>query len=121
MNGRLSILAVISLLAINLLYAGVSIFTKYASQHDFLSWGYIWALVGAVCVMGVYAVLWQQLLKRIPLSLAYMFKGTSLLFVMLFANWLFNEHISCNNVIGSMMIIVGIVMFAYVPKDKKLK
>ena len=102
----------IVLIGINMLYACVSLFTKYASQHEFMSWNYICGLIGAVCVMGLYAVLWQQVLKRIELSLAYMFKGSSLIFVMLLANVIFGEQITWNNVVGAIIIISGIVLFA---------
>lgn len=103
---------ILFLIAINLLYACVSIFTKLASQQEFMSWGYVLAFAGAVMLMGVYAMLWQQVLKRIELSVAYMFKGTSLIFVMLLACFLFDEQITWNNIIGAVIIIVGIVLFA---------
>lgn len=102
----------IVLVAINLLYACVSIFTKYASQSEFLSWGYVWAVAGAIGVMGLYAVLWQQVLKRIELSLAYMFKGTSIVFVMLLAHVIFGEQITWNNIVGAIIIVSGIMLFA---------
>ena len=105
----------IFLIVINLLYACVSIFTKYASQQEFMSWNYMLGLFGAIGVMGLYAVLWQQILKRIELSLAYMFKGTSLIFVMLLAYVLFGEQITWNNILGAIIITVGIVLFAYNP------
>ena len=102
----------IFLVIINLLYACVSIFTKLASQQEFMSWNYMLCLIGAVGVMGLYAVLWQQILKRIELSLAYMFKGTTIIFTMLFAHWLFGEQITWNNIVGAAIIIIGIVLFA---------
>ena len=101
-----------SLVAVNLLYACVTIFTKYASQHVFMSAKYLLGLCGAVGVMGIYAVCWQQILRRVELSTAYMFKGTSLIFVMLFAFALFGEQITLNNIIGACVIIVGIVLYA---------
>lgn len=101
-----------SLVAVNLLYACVTIFTKYASQHVFMSLRYIFGLCGAIGVMAVYAICWQQILRHIELSTAYMFKGTSLIFVMLFAFALFGEQITLNNIIGACVIIVGIVLYA---------
>lgn len=102
----------IVLIGINMLYACVSLFTKYASQQEFMSWNYMLGLIGAVGVMGLYAVLWQQVLKRIELSLAYMFKGTSIVFLMLLAYVLFGEQITWNNIVGAIIIISGIVLFA---------
>lgn len=106
---------ILFLIAINLLYACVSIFTKLASQQEFMSWGYVWAFIGAVMMMGVYAVLWQQVLKRIELSVAYMFKGTSIVFVMLLASLLFGEQITWNNIVGAIIIVIGVVLYAHNP------
>ena len=102
----------IILLLINMLYACVSLFMKYASQQEFMSWNYTVGLIGAIGVMGLYAVLWQQVLKRIELSVAYMFKGTSLIFVMLLAYVFFGEQITWNNMVGAIIIIMGIVLYA---------
>lgn len=101
-----------SLIGINLIYACTAIFTKMASRQEMLSWPYLLWIAGAVGVMGVYALLWQQVIARMPLSTAYMFKGTSLIFVLLISALLFGEAISLNNVIGAVIIIVGIVLFA---------
>ena len=100
------------LVGINLLYACVTIFTKYASQYEFLSVSYCLGLVGAIGVMGTYAIGWQQILKHVELSTAYMFKGTSLIFIMLLAWMLFGEQITINNIIGACVIIIGIVLYA---------
>lgn len=107
-----NILKYIALVGINLLYACVTIFTKYASQQETMSMRYLLGLVGAIGVMGVYAIFWQQILKHIDLSTAYMFKGTSLIFVMLLATLLFGEMITWMNILGSMIIIFGIVLYA---------
>ena len=78
-----------------------------------MSWNYMCGLIGTIGVMGLYAVLWQQVLKRIELSMAYMFKGTSLIFVMLLAYILFGEQITWNNFVGAIIIICGIVLYAH--------
>jgi drug/metabolite transporter (DMT)-like permease len=101
-----------SLVGVNVLYACVTLFTKYASQQKFGSAAYCFGLAGAIGVMGAYAVCWQQILKRVELSTAYMFKGTSLIFVMLLAWILFSEQITLNNIIGACVIVIGIVLYA---------
>lgn len=100
------------LVAVNLLYAGVTLFTKYASQQEMGSAAYCLGLVGAIGVMVAYAICWQQILKRIELSTAYMFKGTSLIFVMLLAFAIFGEAITTMNVIGACVIVLGIALYA---------
>ena len=94
-----------------MIYASAGIFTKYASLYPFLSWQYILSFLGAIGIMGIYAVLWQQVLKYIELSVAYMCKGTALIFTMLLAYWLFGEPIATNNIIGAAIIIFGIILY----------
>ena len=101
-----------ALVGINLLYACVTLFTKYAAQHEFLSWQYCVGLCCAIGVMGAYAICWQQVLKRIELSTAYMFKGTSLIFIMLLAALFFSEQITMMNIIGACVIVLGITLYA---------
>ncbi len=69
-------------------------------------------IVGAVALLGVYAIWWQQLLKRIPLATAYMFKGTSIVFVLLLSVMLFGETITWWNIGGAALIIGGIVLYS---------
>lgn len=102
----------LALIGINLVYACTYICMKMASPYAFLSAPYILWVAGAIGVMGVYAVLWQQVLARVPLSTAYMFKGTSLIFVLLLSAMLFHEEITWQNVLGSFIIVSGIVLFA---------
>ena len=101
-----------SLVAVNLLYACVTLFTKFAAQQEFLSISYCLCLCGAVDVMGVYAICWQQILKHTELSIAYMFKGTSLVFVMLLAFAIFGENITWMNIVGAIIIVTGIALYA---------
>jgi drug/metabolite transporter (DMT)-like permease len=102
----------LSLVGVNLIYACTSICTKMASRQEMLSWPYLFWIAGAVGVMGIYALLWQQVIVRMPISTAYLFKGTSLIFVLLFSVLLFGEAITLNNVIGAVIIIAGIILFA---------
>lgn len=102
----------LALIGVNLVYACTSIFTKMASQQEPMSFPYLLWIAGAVGVMGVYAMLWQQVISRMSLSTAYMFKGTSLIFVLLISALLFGETITINNLIGSTIIVLGIVLYA---------
>ena len=103
---------IIALVGINMLYACTGICTKMAAKAEQFSWSYLLWFGGAVAIIGVYAILWQQVLRRIELGTAYMFKGTTLIFTMLIAALLFGESITIPNIIGSIIIITGITLLA---------
>ena len=105
---------VAALVGVNLVYACESIFTKLASAQAPFSPRYILYMGCAVAVLGLYALAWQQILRRAPVSEAYMFKGSSLVFVMLLSALLFAETITVGNICGAVMIIGGIALFAKV-------
>lgn len=107
-----TVYAVCALVGINLLYACTGICTKMASLSEPFSWSYMLWFAGAVMIIGIYALLWQQVLRRIDLSTAYMFKGTTLIFTMLFAALIFGESITLPNIIGSIIIICGITLLS---------
>lgn len=100
------------LVGIYLLYACTSFFTKFASLQEFLSLPYLLGLTGAFVVMAAYALLWQQIIKRVPIAEAYMFKGTGLVWGLLICYFFFGEAITTGNIVGSVMVIVGIALFA---------
>lgn len=102
----------LALIGVNLVYASVCIFTKSAAGCTFMSWPYILWMAGAVGVLGVYAVLWQQIIRRLDIGVAYMFKGTSLIFTLLISALMWGEHITMANLIGAAVIITGITLFA---------
>lgn len=101
-----------ALIGVNFIYACTGICTKMASQHEMLTWPYLFWMAGAVGVIGVYAILWQQIITRIPISTAYMFKGIGLIFGLLIAHMLFGEQITVYNIIGAAIIITGIALFS---------
>lgn len=110
MQNKLSMIG--ALIGVNMLYACVGICTKMASMQEMFSWCYLLWFGAAVAIIGLFAVLWQQILRHVELSTAYLFKGTTLIFTMLIAAILFGETITVPNIIGSIIIITGITLLA---------
>lgn len=103
---------IVLLLGVNLLYALVSLMAATVARLPLFSLLFLLGVGGVFVLFGLYAIVWQQLLKRLPLSLAYMFKGTSLLFVLLLSALFLDDAITWQNLVGAALIIVGIVLFA---------
>ena len=109
MKGWLKYIAIVLSFA---LYSSTSIFMRYAAIYPFLSLQYIVMLSCSIFVLGVYAIIWQQIIKHVEISVAYMFRGSSLIFTMLYAWMLFGEQITATNIIGAIVIVGGIMLFA---------
>ena len=63
---------------------------------------------GVLFLMAVYAAVWQQVLKRMPLTMAYANKPVSLLWGMLWGRILFGEQITWKMILAATVISVGI-------------
>ena len=90
------------------IYSLSGIFSKLASKHDFLSLPYILCFVGVIFILGFYAILWQQVLKKLPLSIAMSNKPVVLVFGSLWAIFFFGETINVKFFIGIALIATGL-------------
>ena len=89
-------------------YAMSGFFTKLASGYAFLSASYLFCLGGAVIVLAVYAVLWQMILKRVPLSVAYPFRSLGVVYGLAIAGFAFHEPITWQNILGGAIVMLGL-------------
>lgn len=89
-------------------YTLSGIAAKFASGYAFLSPGFILCYGGEILALGVYAVLWQQILKRIDISVAYANRAIAVFWSMLWALLIFHEEITVQNIAGIFLIILGI-------------
>ena len=92
------------------IYSINSVVAKFASAQEPFSLNFILLYGLELCVLGVYAILWQQLIKRMELSVAYSNKAVVLLWAMVFGALLFKEQITLTRVAGILLVIVGIVV-----------
>ena len=93
-----------------LIYSITIVLSKVASYFVFLSVPYILCYGGMVAVLGIYAILWQQVIKRFEPSVAYSHKSVTVIWALLISGFLFGENITLGNVIGTVLIVAGVVM-----------
>ena len=108
----ISIVSILLLIFAFLVYSCTGIFTKLASMQEMLSLSYFGCFGLIIVLLGGYAILWQIILGKVLLSQAYLFKSLTVVFSLFFAWSIFNEEITIKNVIGSCIIIVGIIINA---------
>ena len=90
------------------LYSLSGFFTKLAAGYAFMSMSYLLCLVAAVGVLGIYAVLWQMILKRVPLSVAYPFRSLGVVYGLAIAGFAFHEPITWQNMLGGAIVMLGL-------------
>ena len=95
------------------IYSLSSIFSKLASMQDFMSLKYVFCFGAINVILGLYAVLWQQVLKKVELYVAMSNKPLVLVFNCIIGFFLFKEAINYKMIIGMALITVGLVIIGY--------
>lgn len=83
---------------------------KFASAHDFMSAGFIMFYGFEILILGIYAILWQQIIKKFDLSIAYANRSIALLWSMIWAVIFFSEQVTVKNIFGVVIVIIGTVI-----------
>ena len=94
-----------------LLFSLTTVLSKLAAGEDFLSLRFCLFFGGEFVLLGIYALGWQQILKRLPLTLAYTNKAVTLVWSMVFGVLLFHETVSVKQVIGCALAVAGVLLF----------
>ena len=93
-----------------MVYSLSTVAGNMASKHEFLSLGYILFFGLDFFILGVYAILWQQIIKRFQLSIAYANKAMTLLWSMVWNFLIFSQGITVKKVIGVLIVMAGVVV-----------
>ena len=93
-----------------MVYSLSTVTGNMASKHEFLSPGYILFFGLDFCILGVYAILWQQIIKRFQLSIAYANKAMTLLWSMVWNFLIFSQGITVKKVIGVLVVMAGVIV-----------
>lgn len=101
---------IIILQVIILIYTLSTVTAKFASQEKFLSFKFIMLYGLEICILGVYAILWQQIIKKFEISVAYANRAMSLLWSIVWAIVFFGEQITLKNIIGVIIVIIGTII-----------
>ena len=86
------------------------VLSKFASQTDFMSVKFCLLYGLMIANLGVYAILWQQIIKKLPLTTAFCNKAINVIWGMLWGVIVFSETISWNMLLGSAIVLIGVVM-----------
>jgi len=116
-NNRSTMTGFILLHIALLIYSTSGLFSKNASLHPFGSLPFILFYAGMIMVLGIYAILWQQVIKRMDVTTAYANKAVTVVWGVVLGILFFREKVTLRQVIACGVIIFGTVL--YVRADRK--
>lgn len=109
--------ALVALHVLLAVYSLSSVCAKLASGFEFMSFGFIGCYAGMIALLGAYAVGWQQIIKRLPLTYAYANKAVTVLWGIVWGVLLFHEQVSALKLLGAAVVLAGVVLFSLAEKD----
>src|SRR5574344_2877950 len=62
-------------------------------------------------IMFVYAIGWQQIIKRLPLTMAYANRAVTIVWGIIWGLLIFNEKLNVGKVIGAVIVIAGVLLY----------
>ena len=92
-------------------YSTAEVFSKLASSEPFFGPKFLLYYGCMIAVLGVYAIGWQQILKRMTLTAAFANKAVCIIWGSFWGILLFGERLSTGKAAGIVLIILGIILF----------
>ncbi|MBP5384986.1 MAG: DMT family transporter [Lachnospiraceae bacterium] len=86
--------------------------SKLAVQESFLSFRFCLYYGLLILILGVYALGWQQIIKRMPLTVAYANRAVTVIWGGVFGVLFFGEKITPGKIAGGVLTIAGVVLYA---------
>ena len=94
-----------------MVYSISGILSKLAAKVVFMSIPFILLYLGIVFLLGIYAIFWQQIIKALPLTIAYANKAVSVIWGVVWGILFFHEKLTLGKLIGICLIVTGIILF----------
>lgn len=106
-----SIRTLIVLHLILFMYSCCSIFSKLAGLQKFLSFQFLLYYGIVLLILFVYAILWQRVIKFLPLTTAFANKAVTVIWGIFFGIIIFGESLTFGKVLGAGLITLGIIFY----------
>lgn len=104
-----------TLIALHLLlvcYSLSGILSKLAAAQPFLAPKFCLCYGGIIAILGVYALAWQQIIKRLPLTTAFANKAVTVVWGLVWGLLIFHEAITPGKLAGAALVVAGVVLFS---------
>ena len=110
MNTKISVKNIVVLQAVVIVYTLSSVVAKLATGKELFSFSFFLFYGLEIMILGIYAILWQQMIKKFDLSVAYANRAMAILWSALWAVVLFQESLGVKQLMGIGFVVLGTVI-----------
>ena len=104
---KISLKTVLALQLVVMIYTLSGVAAKLASGQEALSMKFLLFYGIEIMILGIYAIAWQQIIKRCELSVAYANRSMAILWSLVWTVLFFHEALTIKNVIGVIIVFAG--------------
>ena len=90
------------------IFSFCGVFSKLAANESFLSYKFCLFYGISLLILTIYAVLWQQILKRFNLTTAFLNKAITIFWGIIWGVCFFKETVKITMIIGSIIVFIGV-------------
>ena len=84
--------------------------SKLAGRYEMMSVPFLAFCALSIMLLGIFAVVWQQVLRHMTLTFALTNKPVTIIYSLIWGALIFHERITLKMVIGSLIIIAGLII-----------
>ncbi|MCI8597308.1 MAG: transporter [Lachnospiraceae bacterium] len=104
---KISLKIILALQLVVMIYTLSSVAAKMASAQEVFSIPFLLFYGVEILLLGIYAIAWQQIIKRCDLSVAYANRSIAILWSLIWTVIFFHEALTVKNVIGVLIVFAG--------------
>ncbi len=110
MKKKITLRDILILQGVVMIFSLSGVMAKFASGEAFLSMRFILFYGLEIMALGIYAILWQQVIKRTELSVAYANRAMAVVWSAVWALVIFHDSVTVKNLVGIAFVVVGTVL-----------
>lgn len=95
-----------------MIYSLGGILSKLAAREKIMSAKFCVYYIGLIALLGIYAIGWQQVIKRLSLTTAFANKAITVVWGIIWGMTIFHETITPGQLIGAALVACGVVLYA---------
>lgn len=120
---KTGLINIVMLQAVVVIYTLNSIIAKFAAKADveMFSMKFFLFYGAEVMVLGIYAICWQQMIKRFDLSVAYANRAMAILWTALWALVIFKDTIGVKQAVGIALVVIGTIVVNWNGKEQNME